>query len=238
MDRLGLDYHCVVVGTGRLTGRLRRLTEPWCARGVVSVMSPLPPDRLYAEVYPRLDACLLFSPAEGLPNLPMEALVHGVVPVVSDYLGRAEQGLVRDGETGLVFPVGDMKAAAMCINRLANEPGLVNRLTEAGRREVAEGYSLERMASGWADALQHAVEGEPAAGDVSAKPLPPAGRLDGWLGEYGAEGLRRLLGRRYHHPDASEWPHAGDWSAATLDEMRHLVDDEARLPARPFSSAG
>jgi len=69
---------------------------PWRDRDRVSLIGAMRRSDLYRTIYPRLDALVLPSAllSEGLPNAPMEAMIHGVVPVVSDFLGLREQGLL------------------------------------------------------------------------------------------------------------------------------------------------
>ena len=52
-----------------------------------------------------MDALVVFSEAEAGPIVAWEAMIHGVVPIVSDFIGRAEENVIRD----VVFPVGDVE---------------------------------------------------------------------------------------------------------------------------------
>lgn len=226
LRRRGLGCTLVAVGAGSQAAELRAQAR---AAGVLQapleVRDALPREELYADVYPQLDALLLFSPAEGLPSALLEGMRHALVPVTSDFAGRAEQGLVRDGETGLVFPVGDVARAAQQLERLARDAALHARLAQAARAEAEQGYALEAMADGWAAALERACAGPPARGEVTFEPAPQS-RLERALGARAAEAVRRLLGRRHLHEDAGEWPYC---SAAPQAELRAL---EARLAER------
>lgn len=207
LRRRGLSCTLTAIGDGSLAGELRAAA---LAAGVLDaplrVLGAQPRERLYAEAYPALDVALLFSPAEGVPSALLEGMRHGLVPVVSDFAGRAAQGLVRDGETGLVFPIGDVRAAADAIARLCADAGLRERLATAARAACEQGYSLEAMADGWAAALERACAVPRAGG--AAPPAPrDRDRLTAWLGRRAGERVRRVLGRRHVHPDASEWPH-------------------------------
>lgn len=57
------------------------------------------------------DVLLLFSEYEGLPLVLLEASARGVIPVVTDIRSGVGE-LVRHGENGLLFPVGDPVAAS------------------------------------------------------------------------------------------------------------------------------
>jgi glycosyltransferase involved in cell wall biosynthesis len=167
----------------------------------VTIIPPTSQSALYEEIYPNADAILLFSPVEGLPNAILEGMAHGLVPIVSDFEGREELGLLRDGETALVFPVGDMKAA---VDRIAQLPR--PEIGEAARRLIERERSVERMTSEFVKVLQRALAGPPRRGVLADAPLEGRSRLRGLVGPRMAERIRRMLGRSFTHVDASEWP--------------------------------
>ena len=56
--------------------------------------------------------------------------------------------ILRHNETGLLFPKGDHEAMARQALRLLEEPGLADRLTEAGYAELVK-YDADRIAAEW-----------------------------------------------------------------------------------------
>lgn len=80
---------------------------------------------------------------EGLPNSVLESMAAGL-PVVATNSGGTYEA-VEDGETGLLVPSGDAAALAQAIVPLLEDPRLRARLGAAGRRRVAERFSLDRM---------------------------------------------------------------------------------------------
>ncbi|HEX4778182.1 MAG TPA: glycosyltransferase, partial [Acidimicrobiia bacterium] len=58
--------------------------------------------------------------------------------------GPAE--IVENGETGLLYPMGDRDALAQALRRLAGDPELRARLGDAGRRAAAR-YAPEHVAA-------------------------------------------------------------------------------------------
>jgi len=89
------------------------------------------------------DVACLPSSQEGMPGAVMEAMASGLPVVGTDVNGIAD--LVRDGETGLIVPVGDRVALADALERLVRDAALRRRLGEAGRHRIVAELSLDRM---------------------------------------------------------------------------------------------
>ena len=81
-----------------------------------------------------------------------EAMNRHLPVIVSDAVGAAAGGLVRDGRNGLVVPANDPAALAGAMRRLAEDPALRARLGEAGARDV-RAYSHDAWARGFSEAL-------------------------------------------------------------------------------------
>jgi len=92
-----------------------------------------------------------------------EAMHQARAMIVTDAVGAAAGGLVRDGETGLVVPAGDASALAAAIRRLLADAGLRARLGGAAREAVAA-YTPDAMAAAFGRALAAAGYNEPPAG--------------------------------------------------------------------------
>lgn len=132
----------VVVGSGpERPGLESRLAEHG-----VREWAHLEPSTADVAVWLRgIDIFVLPSKSEAFSNSLMEAMACGCAAVASDTGGNPE--LVRDGETGLLFPVGDAAALAAQLNRLAGDPELRARLAEASRRRIESEFSLQSAAA-------------------------------------------------------------------------------------------
>ncbi len=95
------------------------------------------------ELYRRAWAVVFPSPKEGWGITNLEAAGCGTPAVASDSPGLRES--VKDGETGLLVPHGDVAALASALARLARDASLRQRLA-AGARAFAESLSWERAA--------------------------------------------------------------------------------------------
>lgn len=81
---------------------------------------------------------------EGLGVVLIEAMSHGK-PVVASRLGGIVDA-VEDGETGLLVPPEKADALAGALLRVIEEPGLSDRLGEAGRERARRLFSWEGVA--------------------------------------------------------------------------------------------
>lgn len=81
-----------------------------------------------------------------------EAMNRHLPVIVSDAVGAAAGGLVRDEHNGLVVSAGDVGALAGALRRLAGDRLLRERLGRAGAADVGA-YSHEAWAAGFAAAL-------------------------------------------------------------------------------------
>lgn len=97
--------------------------------------------------YNRLKVWLAPTELEGLHNPPMEASLAGCALVCTDHPRNGMNDYVVDGETALVYPARDMRAAADCVRRLLDDDDLRQRLNhnmvELLRRKI--GTREERM---------------------------------------------------------------------------------------------
>ena len=81
---------------------------------------------------------MLASEYEPFGVVVNESMLCGCPVIVSDRVG-AKFDLVRDGETGFVFPMGDVGALSELINEGLQSPGLLKRIGEAARERMATG---------------------------------------------------------------------------------------------------
>jgi glycosyltransferase involved in cell wall biosynthesis len=86
---------------------------------------------------------LLASRFEGLPYSLIEALAVGVPVVATDVTGTRD--VVRHGETGLLAPAGDVEGLAEHVLSLLAEPTRGAAMASAGRKDVAQRFSIDAM---------------------------------------------------------------------------------------------
>ncbi|MCA1961093.1 MAG: glycosyltransferase family 4 protein [Desulfomonile sp.] len=96
------------------------------------------------ELYRRMDAFVLPSRDEGMPNVVLEAMASGL-PVVATRVAGTEE-LVCDGKTGLIVPPEDHQALAAALRRTITDGTARTAMGAAGRRLVEARYTWRRVA--------------------------------------------------------------------------------------------
>ncbi len=95
-----------------------------------------------AAWYAAADAAVPASRSEGMPFNVMEAM-HAGLPVIASAV-KGHTDLIRDGESGILYPYGDEAAFAAAARRLMESPALCGALGKAASAAVAP-YSLARV---------------------------------------------------------------------------------------------
>jgi glycosyltransferase involved in cell wall biosynthesis len=113
--------------------------------GVVDVRTWIGPDER-DELLAAAQILLLPSWWEGLPMSVLEGMAWGLCPVVTPVGGLAT--LVRDGDNGVVVPVGDPPALTAALDKLLSDDEVRAR-TGARAREAVRAFGAEA----WAERL-------------------------------------------------------------------------------------
>jgi glycosyltransferase involved in cell wall biosynthesis len=92
---------------------------------------------------PAFDVFAMSSCMEGLGSIVLDAFAASV-PVAATAGGGLPE-LVRQGETGLLAPVGDAPALADAIDCLLENPPLAKELCSKARKRVESEFSVARM---------------------------------------------------------------------------------------------
>jgi glycosyltransferase involved in cell wall biosynthesis len=221
LDARAVPYELAIAGDGPAREALERSLS-----GRARFLGELPVDELYTNVFPNLDVLLLFSAAEAGPQVVWQAMHFGVVPVVSRYRGATAENILREGETALLFPVGDARAAAAQLARL--DDALLQKLSAAAQRAVDPEYLLDHSLRRWAEVFDETVTLPPAIGGA-LPPLRSSGAYERMhLPPRVAHAIRSLTGRlpQAENP-GDEWPHHGpiqEAAIAAIDALAERLD--------------
>jgi 2-deoxystreptamine N-acetyl-D-glucosaminyltransferase/2-deoxystreptamine glucosyltransferase len=155
--RMAETAHLVVVGDGPERARVHALAAASPATARITLTGFVRHTAVPA-VLASLDVLVLPSAYEEMGSVLTEAMAAGLPVVASDVGGIPE--VVRDGETGLLVPPGDVGALAAALDRLVGDPALRARLA-AGARARAPDYAwpalAERVAAVYEAALGRAT---------------------------------------------------------------------------------
>jgi glycosyltransferase involved in cell wall biosynthesis len=214
----------------------RTLREALGGVSEVAFCGSLTQDQLYRDFYPHIDVLVLFSASEAFGIVLAEAMMNGVVPVTSQYVGFSSERLVVHEQNGLSFPVGDTEAAVEQVDRLARDATLLDQLSEGGKRLAQSKYSWQKCLTEWERVLRD-VAYRPVRRSggktLSLWPDPP-GRLDR-LGVPSVitDGIRRVRRRLIGPavpPGGTEWPlHNVTYSTTELEEVATACEAAEQL---------
>jgi glycosyltransferase involved in cell wall biosynthesis len=96
-----------------------------------------------ARVWHEHHIAMLLSYREGLPRSLVEAAAVGRPIVATDVAGCRE--VVRDGQEGILVPLGDIGAAARALTTLAADPDLRYRLGAAANARFHERFTADAV---------------------------------------------------------------------------------------------
>jgi glycosyltransferase involved in cell wall biosynthesis len=138
------EYAKVILAGGTTFEEARREVDDRIREhGLEGIVRPMGVLTEVERVYAALDWLILPSRFEGFPNSVLEAMACGKPVILSD-AANAEH-IVREDETGWVFPAGDVLALVDCLRRaLATPP---ERRVAMGRaaRSLVEGRFSTRL---------------------------------------------------------------------------------------------
>ena len=161
----GRDCRLVVLGSGDYGPELRRLTSRMGLDDSVAFEGFVPQDRklhwlrrAWAAVFP--------SEKEGWGLTVIEANACGTPVIASDSEGLRDS--VRDGETGILVPHGDLEALAGAMARLSSDPELRSDLGGNGL-EWAGSFDWDSTARRMLQMMEETAE----SGRLNSFPLHP-----------------------------------------------------------------
>lgn len=144
----GVEFSVRIAGEGPEWARLQRLVHQLGVADRVAFLGPLMELEVRAEysraaVFALPCRVLENGDRDGLPNVVVEAMAHGL-PVASTTLAGVREAVV-DGECGLLVPPGDELGLADVLQRLLSDAALRSRLGDQARRRVRSRF--ERSAN-------------------------------------------------------------------------------------------
>jgi glycosyltransferase involved in cell wall biosynthesis len=140
-DAVGPRVRCFIAGAGTLGDSLAAEIRAQRMAESIRLMGMIEDSR---SVLWALDIFAMPSLQEGLGVAALEAMACGV-PVIASATGGLVDA-VQNERTGIHVPVGDARALADAIARLAISSGLRARMSAAARDRVVAEFAIEKMA--------------------------------------------------------------------------------------------
>jgi glycosyltransferase involved in cell wall biosynthesis len=143
--RRGVPLELVLAGDGEMRGEIERLVAARGLGGHVRITGWLSGAQVRDEIL-AARALVLPSFAEGLPVVIMEAMALRR-PVISTFVAGIPE-LVRAGESGWLFPAGDvLELASAMLDCLAASPSELARMAHAAHARVLERHDIDTEAA-------------------------------------------------------------------------------------------
>jgi colanic acid/amylovoran biosynthesis glycosyltransferase len=143
----GLDFSCVIVGSGEEEESLRQLILKLDLADIVSLEGPMPQSEVKQWLH---RAAVLAAPCvvgedgnrDGLPTVLLEAMAMGTPCVATDVTGIPE--VIDDGHTGLIVAQHDTDSLAKALKRLLTDKSLRATVAEHARGRIEDDFDAHR----------------------------------------------------------------------------------------------
>ncbi len=147
----GAQAHLLIVGEGELMEQVQVLVQ---SRKLPATCAGFLNQTEIVAAYVAADCLVLPSDAGETWGLVVnEAMACDLPALVSDQVGCGPD-LVADGETGAMFPMGDVEILSRRLHELASDPVRLGAMGKRAQRLVCERYSVERAVAGTMAAIE------------------------------------------------------------------------------------
>lgn len=137
----GLSFQLLLAGDGPTRAALERKCERMRLRSYVRFLGEIKEMDL---VYGATDILVLPSFKEGMPNVVLEGMSHGLAMVLTRVGAIPE--MLRDGVDAMLVPPGDAMALGRALQRLLMHRQSARALGQAAKKAVFPRFSLARRA--------------------------------------------------------------------------------------------
>lgn len=136
--RAGRDVSLMIGGEGASRAKLQQQIAATNQPQRIRLLGHVETKHFFRDV----DAFVLSSCREGLPNVVLEAMALEV-PLVATPVGGIPD-LVDDGNNGLIVPVGDPDALAAGISRILDDRVQSRAMAQAARQTIEQRFSFRK----------------------------------------------------------------------------------------------
>lgn len=140
VDR-GFDAKFFIVGEGR---QKKEMKKNAAEIGLEERIHFLEPRVDSGPVFEALDVFIMPSLKEGLGQIVLEAMAHGVPVIVTGVGGL--YSIVKHEQTGLIIPQKDSTAMANAMVRILDDPQFAETLASGALKFVKDEFSMDKIA--------------------------------------------------------------------------------------------
>jgi colanic acid/amylovoran biosynthesis glycosyltransferase len=195
LREMDVSFHWTIAGDGPELSRLKQQMPSCPPDAVVEFLGAVAYEDM-PGLFDSSHVLLLASDHEGLPLSLLEAMGHGLVPVVS----RLPSGIseVVDHEAGILVDPSDVAGYARAIHALRENTAMFESLSVRARQRARD-YSVDAMTERWLEMLGELAARKPAGAPRSwPSQFQVRGVLDHRSVRYSAAGkFARRLARRW-----------------------------------------
>jgi glycosyltransferase involved in cell wall biosynthesis len=166
LDRLQIPFRLTIAGHGVHQNALERRLAKCIDRGDVELSGPLDRNDV-PEFLSNVDVLVFPSQFEGCPNVLLEAMAAGCVPVATRLPGITDW-IVDDCGSGFLVPVGDSRSFADRIRRLHEDRKMVRSMSSRSHAVTESRFSLEGMIAGYLEIFRSLQKVSPS--EMKARP--------------------------------------------------------------------
>lgn len=151
----GIPFELTIIGEGDQRCHLQYL-RPIALHKYVWTTGVLPNEEVQ-KLLAENDVFLLTSSFGGLSIGLLEAMAHGLVPIVSDVRSGVPE-LIQEGINGFKVPVGNVDAYVDRLAILYQDPARRERMAQAAYQTVCQqGYGLENMVDRYIELFEQVI---------------------------------------------------------------------------------
>ncbi len=151
-DNIGITLD--IVGDGTELSQIRKEFAPL---GHQVILHGAVPNDKAQEILSRMDVLVMPSLFEGLPLVLLEAMSHGVVPVVSRLDGCTDF-VVTDSHDGFLVQVGDEEGFACALKQLACDRNQLRKMSVAAWRTACKRFSYKTTADAYLSLIEECLD--------------------------------------------------------------------------------